>query len=269
MAGSDSSQSGILIFKNYVTVPLLTDKLVATNYHTWSSNIKQWLRLQHYDDHLTNNIESVAESDRGLWKMIDAQICIILKSTIDSSLENFFITLITCESVWKKAKIFDITDARRLYELWKNLMNVVSPGRIDGSMADYLDKIKGFLHDFNEILPPPGSPEEAFEQQETFFIMLALYGLPMEYSMVRNQILDSSVLPTWNSVSATLLRVVVAKPSLNVDGTDAHCGRSRRHGKPRPKCDHCHKLGHTIDRCFALHGRPTRITSIAPTAQRK
>ncbi|XP_052732283.1 uncharacterized protein LOC128196175 [Vigna angularis] len=34
--------------------------------------------------------------------------------------------------------------------------------------------------------------------------------------------------------------------------------RSRQPGNGRPKCDHCGKLGHKIDRCYALHGRPLR-----------
>ena len=32
------------------------------------------------------------------------------------------------------------------------------------------------------------------------------------------------------------------------------------------KCDHCGKLGHKIDRCYALHGRPPKSTTIAQTA---
>jgi len=27
-------------------------------------------------------------------------------------------------------------------------------------------------------------------------------------------------------------------------------------GKGRPKCEHCDKLGHKIDKYYALHGRP-------------
>lgn len=89
-----------LVFTNYVTAPLLTDKLEATNYHSWSSDIKQLLKVQGYEDHLTKNIDSVPESDRSLWKMINAQLCIVIKSTIHDSVKNFFTTLLTCETVW-------------------------------------------------------------------------------------------------------------------------------------------------------------------------
>jgi len=210
--------------------------------------------------------------------MIDAQLCIVVKSTIHDSVKNFFTTLITCETVWKKAKIFYIGDTRRLYQVCQNLMRVVGPRRLDGSMADYLDKIQGLLHDFNEIMPPAGAPIKEYEQRETFFMMLALCGLPMEYSLVRNQILDSPIGPTFNSAMSTLLRIP-EKSSLNGDVINepvdssalafqsGEYGRSRKHGKSRPKCDHCHMIGHTIDRCFDIHGHPPRTTNVAQIAQ--
>lgn len=33
--------------------------------------------------------------------------------------------------------------------------------------------------------------------------------------------------------------------------------------KPHPKCDHCNLLGHPIDRCWKLHGRPPRQVNAA------
>jgi len=34
-------------------------------------------------------------------------------------------------------------------------------------------------------------------------------------------------------------------------------------GKGRHKCDHCGKLGHKIDRCYALHGSSPRSVAVA------
>jgi len=35
-----------------------------------------------------------------------------------------------------------------------------------------------------------------------------------------------------------------------------------KHGKGHPKCEHCDKLSHKIDKCYALHGRPPRSTTV-------
>ena len=60
--------------------------------------------------------------------------------------------------------------------------------------------------------------------------------------------------------------------TLHVDDSSAlvsqHNDRTHPHklGKGRHKCDHCGKLGHKIDRCYVLHGRPSKsvVAQIAP-----
>ncbi|EOA34494.1 hypothetical protein CARUB_v10022035mg [Capsella rubella] len=32
-------------------------------------------------------------------------------------------------------------------------------------------------------------------------------------------------------------------------------------GSQKPKCSHCHKIGHTADKCYKLHGYPPGFTS--------
>lgn len=63
----------------------------------------------------------------------------------------------------------------------QNLLNVITPHRLDGSLAEYLGRARGLLHDFNEVLPSAATLAKEIEQRQTFFILLALYGLPMEY----------------------------------------------------------------------------------------
>jgi len=40
------------------------------------------------------------------------------------------------------------------------------------------------------------------------------------------------------------------------------CTCPHKSGKGRHKCDHCGKLDHKTDRCYALHGRPSRLGTI-------
>ena len=159
-----------------------------------------------------------------------------------------------------------------MYNVGKDLVDTIASKRIDGSMADYLGKVHGLLHAYNELLPPASTPAQEIENRQSFFILLALHGLPVEYSLVRDQILGSPTIPTLNSAWSTLLRIP-AKSSIDVEVSSATVdssalisqsgerGRYRKPSRSRPKCDHCHKLGHTIDKCFALHGRPFRTTT--------
>jgi len=58
------------IYINYVNVHIFIDKLDGTNYDTWASNIKLWLKCQGYANHLTHPI--VAENEVSRWLKIDA-----------------------------------------------------------------------------------------------------------------------------------------------------------------------------------------------------
>jgi len=78
------------IYTNYVNIHLLIDKLDGTNYDTWASNIKLWLKSQGYVDHLTKCGVDVDENEVSRWLKSDAQLCIVIKSTIHSSLKQIF-----------------------------------------------------------------------------------------------------------------------------------------------------------------------------------
>ncbi|XP_022638981.1 uncharacterized protein LOC111242044 [Vigna radiata var. radiata] len=103
-------------------------------------------------------------------------------------------------------------------------------------------------------------------------MLLALYGLSDDSSHVRVQILGSPVIPNFSSTCSGLLRIPskpIIETSPHIDDSSVMVAqhddksRSRKPGKGRPKCDHCGKLGHRIDRCYALHGRPPRSAAMA------
>ena len=61
MASSVVIMPNSSIYINYVNVHLSIDKYDGTNYDTWASDIKLWLKSQGYVDHLTHPI--VAENE--------------------------------------------------------------------------------------------------------------------------------------------------------------------------------------------------------------
>nr|KYP65372.1 Retrovirus-related Pol polyprotein from transposon TNT 1-94 [Cajanus cajan] len=152
MASTIAVKPDSSIFTNYANVPLFIDKLDGTNYDTWASDIKFWLKGQDYVALLTQTAASVYEKNRPRWSKIDAQICSVLKSTIHPSLKQIFYAHETCVDVWEQARLLYTNNTQRLYGACQNLPSI-------------------FL------------------------------------------------------------------------------------------CDHCHKLGHTIDRCYVLHGRPTCLAT--------
>ena len=67
-------------------------------------------------------------------------------------------------------------------------------------MSTYLGQIHGALHDFNELLSPADTSAKELKQCSTFFMLMALYGLPPEYSGIQDQILGSLTVPTLSTM---------------------------------------------------------------------
>nr|XP_027117523.1 uncharacterized protein LOC113734941 [Coffea arabica] len=152
-------------------------------------------------------------------------------------------------------------------------MSLIAPRKLDMPMSSYLGRIQGVLSDFNELLPPAATQQEQLSQQGTFFMLLALFGLPAKYSTIRDQILASPTIPTLSQAFSWLLRLpdesksssetIVVDSSALASQSNQRGGRGRGRGrggyngnKNRPYCDYCKKVGHTEDRCWLLHGRP-------------
>jgi len=181
------------IYTNYVNVHLSIEKLDGTNYDTWASDIKLWLKRQGYVNHLTH--PTLAENEVFRRLKIDAQLCVVIKSTIHSSLKQFFCTYETCSKVWEQAKLLYTNDTQRLYGMCQNLLTIVSPKRLDGTMAEYLGKLHAFLHDFNELLPPTSTPYQELEQRSKFFMMVILTFVIKLWDLLLCPILLPLVLP--------------------------------------------------------------------------
>lgn len=96
------------------------------------------------------------------------------------------------------------------------------------------------------------------------FLVLTLAGLPTDHNSVREQILASPTVPSIDELFSRLLRLaappshkevsspIVDSSILSSQTTEKRTYHSmenrrggRRFGKPRSKCSHCHKPGHT------------------------
>ncbi|XP_073220698.1 uncharacterized protein [Cicer arietinum] len=216
------------IFTNYITSPLSVEKLNELNYDSWAADIKLWLRGQGFEDHLTQNPEKVSVTETSKWSHIDAQLCSVIKSTLHPDVKQIFRLHLTCESVWSQAKALYTNDTQHLYGVFHHLLNIITLKTLDGSISLYLGTVHSALHYFNEFLPPvasnPVEQKKELDQRNSFFMLLALHGLPQEYSTTRDQILGSFTVSDMSTTSGNNQNRSRGGPS---------------NSKPRPKYEHC------------------------------
>ncbi|XP_061368815.1 uncharacterized protein LOC133311737 [Gastrolobium bilobum] len=173
-----------------------------------SSDLRLWLDGQDYTSHLTTKADSVAANERTRWKVIDAQLCSLIKATLHPSIKQIFRLANTCEAIWSQAKALYTNDTQRIYGVCQKLMTTFAPQDFNCPMTEYLGKAQSLLHGFNELLPLTGDVTKEQEQRNTLFMLFILYGLPDHLSVNRDQILGSVTAPTLDSVMSTLLRIL-------------------------------------------------------------
>ena len=101
--------------------------------------------------------------------------------------------------------------------------------------------------------------------------MKFLMGVNDSFSQVRTQVLLMDPLPSLNKVYVLLIQDEVQRTMTNGASTHVEStmlaakgqnfsskstSNHNNKGKDRPMCTHCGKLGHTIDKCYKLHGFP-------------
>ena len=110
-------------------------------------------------------------------------------------------------------------------------------------------------------------------------MIILLLILGPDFENIQEQILTGAVIPNFDEVLAWLLRHTSTvtqsmrseiTPDTSVMVSQSHSrsdsrgGRSSNRGRgQRPQCTYCHRLGHTRDRCYRLHGRHPRTAHLA------
>ena len=91
--------------------------------------------------------------------------------------------------------------------------------------------------------------------------MKFLMGVNNSFSQVRTQILLMDPLPFVNKAHSLFIQEEMQRFVHNIVRVEPtilaikNSGNNFK-GKERPLCTHCGKLGHTVDKCYKLHGFP-------------
>ena len=113
-------------------------------------------------------------------------------------------------------------------------------------------------------------------------MIILLFNLRPDFENIWEQILTEAVILNFDETLAQLLRYTsTATQSMRSEITpdtsvmvsqshsqsDSRGGRDSNRGKgQRPQCTYCHRLGHTRDRCYQLHGQPPRTAHLAQSS---
>ncbi|XP_021894978.1 uncharacterized protein LOC110812498 [Carica papaya] len=154
-----------------------------------------------------------------------------------------------------------MSNAPRIYQLKQSMNNLVQ-GSL--SINAYYTRMKIIWDDLKTYKPAPtchcGNTKAWNDYQEQEFVMIFLMGLNPSYAAIRAQILMMESLPSILKVFSLVVQEERHR-AIDFDACAEAATRSASsvalaQDRRRPTCSHCGLGGHTVDRCYRLHGYP-------------
>ncbi|KAA8547245.1 hypothetical protein F0562_003891 [Nyssa sinensis] len=219
-------------------VTLVSHPLTETNYNTWHQSMLIALSVKNKVGFIDGTVSKPSDPAAALqWTR--------------------------CNNMVELKERFSQVNGPRMFQLEQDIHNLVQSTT---SVTTYFTKLKTLWDELSSLqshlLHEGVSQYQQYQRTMTF-----LMGLNESYAAIRGQILLMNPLPSINRVYGLILqeetqRNIQAPPSIDgvalaakgiLTSPKAHLAPPR---KKSLKCTHCHKDGHTIDRCYFLHGFP-------------
>ncbi|KAF3785229.1 Deoxyuridine 5'-triphosphate nucleotidohydrolase [Nymphaea thermarum] len=155
----------------------------------------------------------------------------------------------------------------RIMQLHHDIHQMRQDGR---PLHTYYSSLKSIFERLNSYFPACKC-EQQMAYRDMLMVGVFLSGLDSVYESAKNQMLTSPSIPPIDEAYSRLSRIPISAVTVP-DTTSAMLatrgrggpffvrgrgGRGRGTTPSRPVCQFCHRIGHTVDKCWQKHGRPT------------
>jgi hypothetical protein len=169
---------------------------------------------------------------------------------------------------------FSHLNGPRVFQLQQKMSSL---SQENDSVSTYFTSLKGLWDELDHQEPLPcctcGAMKALQVKHQRQYVYQFLMGLNESFSHIRGQILLLDPLPPMNKVFSLVLQeerqrgLSISSGSFNHNTTalltktvvsSQPCTNSKANykGKDRPTCSHCGISGHTMEKCYRLHGFP-------------
>ncbi|KAL8128450.1 hypothetical protein V2J09_017605 [Rumex salicifolius] len=289
---------------NYV---LSTQLLNDRNYYKWKRAAEVSLKSKNKMAFVTGSVKRPAASDPlfSQWERANSLVTSWIFHSVEKDIAETLLFYDTAHEIWEDLKLrFGAPNCSRIFQVQKELFNV-SQGNL--SVSSCYTSFKRLWDEYFVLVDLPkcsscgvvgAMPQLLINLQNVQFLV----GLNDSYNSVRTNVLMMKPVPTLAEVYQLVLqdesqRELRSTPSVASDSTALHSfnkfqnssskssgssysggrgsspqsqgGRGGGRGDRRSNffCDHCKMQGHTIDRCYKLHGYPSQKPDSKPQSR--
>ncbi|KAL5779742.1 hypothetical protein ACOSQ2_010479 [Xanthoceras sorbifolium] len=275
---------------------LVSQQLTGENYASWSCamliafSVKN--KLSFFDGSITKPEGTQIELLNSWIRNNNVVISWILNS-VSKDISASIIFTESAHEIWQDLRDrFQQRNGPRIFQLRRELMNL---NQDQNHVSIYFTKLKTIWEELSNYRPncscgkcTCGGVKNLNDHDQMEYIMSFLMGLHESFSQVRGQLLLMDPMPPIHKVFALISqeehqRKVTHQVHPSAESTGAmafavksdatksnfynnsnttgqnsssNSGNYKGQKKDRPYCTHCKFLGHTIDRCYKLHGYP-------------
>uniref|UniRef100_A0A2N9EQW3 Retrotransposon Copia-like N-terminal domain-containing protein n=1 Tax=Fagus sylvatica TaxID=28930 RepID=A0A2N9EQW3_FAGSY len=235
---------------------LVSQPLVGDNYHTWSRSMVMALTAKNKVGFVNGLIEQPKDESLpayNAWVRCNTMVISWLLNSLSKEIASSVIYANTAREIWEDLKErFAQGNGPRIFEIQKSISTL---SQDQSSMSNYYTRLKSLwdeLNNFRSILDCScGALKVLLDNKQHEYVMQFLMGLNDSFSHVRAQILMTDPLPTITKAFALVVQEERGEAPRNHYG-----GKGQFIKKERHLCNHCGITGHTVDKCYKLHGYP-------------
>uniref|UniRef100_A0A803Q475 Retrotransposon Copia-like N-terminal domain-containing protein n=1 Tax=Cannabis sativa TaxID=3483 RepID=A0A803Q475_CANSA len=258
------------------------------NYISWSRAMQLAISVKNKLRFLDGSIPKPPSTDYSLYNAWIRNNNIVISWILNSVSKEISSSLLYDESaaaIWTDLKTrFHQRNGPHIYNLRKGLMNLRQDNQ---SISMYYTKLKTIWEELSNYRPnytcngcTCGGVKKLQEHHHMEYIMSFLMGLSDHFTQIRSSILLMDPLPEANRVFHLVTQEENQKGN-NSTGQDSNANlafafqndknappKSESQGnknhqprKNRPFCTHCNIHGHTIEKCYKIHGYPPGFKS--------
>ncbi|XP_010525446.1 PREDICTED: uncharacterized protein LOC104803241 isoform X2 [Tarenaya hassleriana] len=294
---SDSHNNPFYLGSNDQTNLVLVSKILTdhSDFSSWHRSMSMALEGRNKLGFVDGTIVKPADSDPNavLWSRNNTMVSSWILHSVSADIASRLLYVKTAKGMWDKIlKCFEQTSAPRRFSI-KRRMNALRQGSL--SVATFYNRLVALWEEKKAIQSSPyckcgkctcGVDQRWNEYNEEDLVMDFLFGLNDSFESVREQILLIEPLPdlekTYHLVSQQEHQRSIRLSSLsdnpilhtsdsatNISDSVAAVSGYHQKQKQKPLCTHCGMYGHTVNKCYKLHGYPPGYKFNSKTSEPK
>ncbi|XP_073022626.1 uncharacterized protein [Primulina eburnea] len=279
LVSEDSSSPFYLQNGDHPGLVLVTHPLTGTNYNTWSRAISMALTAKNKLVFVDGAYLRPPMDDLlyGAWNRCNSMVISWLLNSVSREISDSLLYIPTASEIWIDLRDrFHQSNAPRIFQL-KKLLTGLHQGSMD--INAYYTKLRTLWDELKDFQPVSvcncGSMKDWINYQNQECVMQFLMGLNESYAQIRAQILMMDPIPVISKVFSLVVQEErqrsihkdITSPSADQysfthqsSSSVAAMTKGNQYVKDnsgdKPICSHCHMTGHTITKCYKIHGYP-------------